>query len=116
MTGPRVRSARAVPSVLLALFCAVLAVFPATPGRDATVAASEIASLTAHHADVAVVASRGESPVARHHDAPASDLARPTTQSRPAIGPAATGRLRYDASAVAGVALPGVRAPPEATT
>jgi len=116
MTGLRVRSARAVPSVLLALVCAVLAAFPATPGRDAVASAPAIASLAAHHADATMVASRGETPVARQHDTPAFGVADAISQGAPATGPVAFGPLRYDASAVAGVALPGVRAPPAATT
>lgn len=116
MTGLRARSVRAVPSVLLALFCAVLAAFPAAPGRDAGVSAREIASLTAHHADAAMVAARGESPIARHHDTSTFDLIVDSGVGAPATGPVALGPLRHDASAVDGVGLPGARAPPEATT
>ena len=114
MTGPRGRSARVVPSALLALVCAVLAAFPAGPGRDAAAGGSAIASLAVHHVDAAAVATRGETPLARHHDTPAADDLGAGAPSRPAVGPATTGWPRSDASAVAGVPLPGVRAPPEA--
>ena len=116
MTGRRERSARAVPSALLALVCAVLAAFPAMPGRDAVAAAPAIASLAVHHSDAAMVASRGESPAARPHDTPAFDVADAIDPGAPATRPVAIGPLRYDASAVARVALPGVRAPPTTTT
>ncbi|HEY3631097.1 MAG TPA: hypothetical protein VGL21_09375 [Jatrophihabitantaceae bacterium] len=116
MTGLRRRSARAVPSALLALVCAVLAAFPAVPGRDAVAVAPAIASLAVHHVDAAMVASRGDSSVARPHDAPAFDVAAAIDAGAPPVRPVAIGPLRYDASAVARVGLPGVRAPPTATT
>lgn len=112
MTGLRGRSARAVPSVLLALFCAVLAAFPARPGTDPAVGTS--ASLTVHHSDAAVVASRGASPLTRHQDTPAIEVADP--QSATPDASVAAGPPGQDVAPVAGVALPDVRAPPAATS
>jgi hypothetical protein len=114
MTALRGRPARAVPSALLALVCAVLAAFPAMPGPDTAAAGSATASLAVRHVDVAMVASRGESSAARPHDTPAFDVATAIDPGAPATRSVTIGPLRYDASVVARVALPGVRAPPTA--
>lgn len=114
MTGRRGHSTRAVPSALLALVGALLAVFPAGPTHEAAAGRSTIASLAAHHVDAAVVATRGEAPLARHHDTPAVDAAGASALWAPVARPATTGWPGSAAPSPAGVPLPGVRAPPVA--
>src|SRR5215472_2560285 len=64
MTGLPGCSVRAVPSVLLALLCSVLAAYPAAaaPAWESVSRARGVAVTATYHVDIAAVASRSDSP------------------------------------------------------
>lgn len=119
MTGLRVRFARAVPSVLLALCCAVLAAIPAGAAvsvHGSPTSATDVAVTAAYHVDAAALAPRSGSPVGSQHNTPASDVGDGLGCGAPANGPVARESLPCSAWAVALGPLPGVRAPPGGET
>lgn len=113
MTGLRRRSARAVPSVLVALFCAVLAACPAAaaPAWESS-GAHGLAVTSAYHVDVAAAASRSESPVGSQHNTPVSDVCDGIACDAAVSGSVAVRQLGSAEWAEALGPLPGVRAPP----
>src|SRR5215475_426725 len=108
MTGLPGRSVRAVPSVLLALLCTVLAAYPAAaaPPWESVSRAGGVAVTATYHVDIAAVASRSDSPAGAQRSTPAFE----------ACGGNACGALRPDPRTEAFGSLPAIRAPPAGET
>ena len=118
MTGLPGRSVRAVPSVLLALLCSVLAAYPAAaaPAWESVSRAGGVAVTATYHVDIAAVASRSDSPAGSQHSTPAFEACGGNACGAPANGAVAAGALRPDPRTEAFGSLPAIRAPPAGET
>jgi hypothetical protein len=114
MTGLRALAARRVPSVTLALCCAVLAaIFATTASTQERVASGPgVVVAAVQHADGATAVWRSESPAGEPHSTPGFDVCAAIACGDRVAGSDAVGLLWSHAWAVRGGALPDVRAPP----